>query len=221
MKILVIGANGKIGQRLLPLLREAGHEPRAMVRDQAQARRWRADNYDVMVGDLEDAFEHAFEGCDAAIFTAGSGPQTGGDKTILVDLWGAVRCVGAAERHGVSRFIMVSSRRADDPQAAPEGIRHYLVAKHFADREVIESALAWTIIRPGRLLDEDSDPGFRIDAPSEDDEQVVSRQGVAAALLRCVERPDTVGCIFEFYRGELSLDAALDAAVLQSRENPE
>lgn len=218
MKILVIGANGKIGQLLLPLLREAGHEPRAMVRDDAQARRWRADGYDVVVGDLEDAFEHAFEGCDAAIFTAGSGPQTGGDKTLLVDLWGAVRCIGAAERHNVTRFVMVSSRRADDPQAAPAKLRHYLVAKHFADRELADSALAWTIVRPGRLVDEEGDPGFTIEAPDDEDAQLVSRQGVAQCLLRCIERPDTVGCVFELYRGEAPLDTALDAALLACRE---
>lgn len=53
------------------------------------------------------------------------GPKTGKDKTIMVDLDGAVKTIEATKKAGVKRFVMVSSfdttRKAI--QEAPEIIR--------------------------------------------------------------------------------------------------
>jgi uncharacterized protein YbjT (DUF2867 family) len=46
------------------------------------------------------------------VFTAGSGGHTGFDKTLLIDLDGAVKTIEAAEQAGVDRFIMVSALQA-------------------------------------------------------------------------------------------------------------
>jgi NAD(P)H-dependent flavin oxidoreductase YrpB (nitropropane dioxygenase family) len=45
------------------------------------------------VADLEGDFENAYQGIDAVIFAAGSGGHTGADKTILIDLWGAIKAM--------------------------------------------------------------------------------------------------------------------------------
>jgi uncharacterized protein YbjT (DUF2867 family) len=155
MKVLIAGANGKIGRRLIPHLVADDIQVRAMVRDLSQ----KADletlgAHEVVEADLEGDCRQALEGQDAVIFTAGSGPHTGPEKTIDVDQNGAISLIDQAKELGVGRFIMVSSMRADDPASGPEKLRHYFAAKGKADDHLRASGLNYTIVRPGRLTEE-------------------------------------------------------------------
>lgn len=155
MKVLIAGANGKIGRRLIPHLVADNIQVRAMVRDLRQ----KADletlgAHEVVEADLEGDCRQALEGQDAVIFTAGSGPNTGPEKTIDVDQDGAISLIDQAKELGVGRFIMVSSMRADDPASGPEKLRHYFAAKGKADDHLRASGLNYTIVRPGRLTEE-------------------------------------------------------------------
>jgi len=71
MKVLVTGATGYIGGRLIPLLVEAGHEVRVLVRDRQriQGRDW-ADTVEVFEGDLlePDSLNGLGDGMDAAYY---------------------------------------------------------------------------------------------------------------------------------------------------------
>lgn len=207
MKTLVIGANGKIGRKLVARLGRDG-DVRAMVRDEMQREPLEALGAEVVVGDLEGEYEHALEGCGALVFTAGSGGHTGADKTLLVDLWGALKTIRACRAHGVGRYVMVSSREAGDPDRSPGKIRHYVVAKHVADDYLQRSDLDFTILRPGRLLDEPGTGRVRTDRPAEP-EQVIPRDDVAEALNLCLKSDRTIGRIFQLYRGNTPLAEAL------------
>ncbi len=81
MTMLVIGANGQIGKQFCELAQKAGTPIKAMIRSEEQAAWFKEQGIDTVVADLEGEFEHAFEGCDQVVFTAGSGPHTGPDKT--------------------------------------------------------------------------------------------------------------------------------------------
>ncbi|NGO91505.1 MAG: NAD(P)H-binding protein, partial [Halomonas sp.] len=89
MTTLVIGANGQIGQQFCALAKQAGTPVKAMIRHQEQAAWFEERGIPTVIADLEGELEHAFEGCDQVVFTAGSGPHTGPDKTLLIDLFGA------------------------------------------------------------------------------------------------------------------------------------
>lgn len=71
MKILVTGATGYIGGRLIPRLLEAGHAVRVFVRDvrRIEGRKW-FEKVEVAIGDLENREEisRAMNGVDAAYF---------------------------------------------------------------------------------------------------------------------------------------------------------
>jgi len=201
MKILIIGANGKIGRRLTERLANSGHAVRAMIRKKEQRDALEKLGAEVVIGDLEGEFAHALESCDALVFTAGSGGETGADKTILVDLWGAIKTIEACSKRRIKRFIMISSRNAGDPENSKPAILHYNVAKHIADDYLINSMLDYTILRPGRLTDEPGTGRIRTSRPSVE-EQSISRDDVAAVAQYCLEHDDTIGKIIELYQGD-------------------
>ena len=80
MRVVVAGANGQIGQHLVWLLAENGHEVRAMIRTENQAQLMRGLGGDPLVADLEGDISNSAEDCDAAVFTAGGGPGSGDAK---------------------------------------------------------------------------------------------------------------------------------------------
>ena len=151
MKVLLIGANGQIGKQVVNLLQESKeHTVRAMVRDNAQVAALKEKGVEAVVANLEGSVEEiakAAQGCDAVIFTAGSGGHTGPDKTLLVDLDGAVKSMEAAEKAGANRYIMVSAIQAQNRETwADSPIKPYMVAKHFADKALVASKLNYTIV---------------------------------------------------------------------------
>jgi uncharacterized protein YbjT (DUF2867 family) len=209
MKTLVIGAHGKIGRVLCSKLVSAGRPVRAMVRQEAQRSALEQRGAEVVLGDLEGAFEHALEGCDALVFTAGSGGHTGGDKTLLVDLWGALRTLRACEARGVRRYLMVSALRAHDPDAGRPALRHYLVAKKIADEYLERTALDYTIVRPGRLTDDPGKGRVQLGPPGSVSAGEIAREDVAEMLVACLAAPRTRRSCFDLVTGSTPIAEAL------------
>ena len=210
MTVAVIGANGGIGRRLLPRLDDAGHDPIGIVRSEDQFEGVQERGGEPRLGDLEGEFVTALEGSDAVVFTAGAGGSTGWDKTILVDLWGAERVIRACEARGIDRFVMISSRGADDPERRQGPIKPYIVAKHVADRTLQQSSLDETILRPTRLTDE-AGTG-RVAAYFEEDPETgdpIPRADVAQAVVECLNEDGTIGHAITLYGGETPITDAL------------
>lgn len=208
MKVLVIGANGKTGTRIVRILAGSEHEPVAMLRDRGQQAKFDAMNVRSVIGDLEYPIDGAMEGCEAVIFAAGSGGHTGKDKTVLVDHIGAIRAMVTAQVHGVRRFVMLSSLNADVNSQSP--IAHYHKAKAHADLHLQETDLAYTIVCPGRLTDE---PGTgRVNASYElFGRGHTARDNLAQALAACLDIPRTIGKRFALLDGDVPLSDALRA----------
>ena len=199
-KILTIGANGQIGRLFCTKAKAAGLENRAMVRSEEQREAFEAQGIQSVVGDLEGEFAHAFEGCTRVVFTAGSGGSTGGDKTLLVDLYGAIRSIEESEARGVEHFVMVSAMRAEKPLAAPPSLRHYMVAKLLADQRLLESSVRSTILRPGRLTDEAGSGRVRTTTAGEGVD--ISRENVADCVLEALRNPPTQDRVVDLLDGQ-------------------
>ncbi len=208
-KTLVIGANGQIGKLITHYLHKSDMPVRAMVRNRQNAQSLINLGVDVAEGNLEEDFESIFDGCDRVIFTAGSGGKTSAEQTLLVDLWGASKAIDIAATKKIQHFIMVSSRGADNPDNGPSAIKPYLVAKHFADNHLMHSTQSYTILRPGRLLDEKGTGLITTSAPIAPEAQVISRQDTAQAILYCLKNPSTIGKIYELYKGNKPISEAI------------
>jgi uncharacterized protein YbjT (DUF2867 family) len=213
MKVLVVGANGQIGRDLVQLLQDSSkHEARAMVRKEEQQEYFREIGVETVLASLEgsvDEIAQAAEGCDAIVFTAGSGGHTGLDKTLLIDLDGAVKTVEAAESSGIQRFIMVSAIQAHRRENWNEPIKPYFAAKHYADRALLQSQLNYTIIRPGGLVNEQ---GTGKIAAAEDLERgSIPREDVARVILHCFDEENTFKKSFDLVSGDSEIADALKA----------
>ena len=206
MKVLVIGAHGNTGKRVVKRLKESRHEALAMIRDTNQRAAFDELGVATVLADLEYPIDHAVVGCVAVIFAAGSGGHTGKDKTVLVDQIGAIRSMVTAQVHGAHRYVMLSSINAD--MNSQSKIAHYHKAKGHADHHLRESELDYTIICPGGLRD---DPGNGRVAVSADCHisGITTRDNLAAALVACLDIESTIGKTFSLLEGETPLEEAL------------
>ena len=208
-KTLLIGANGQVGKKIAALMTQNQLIVKAMIRSPEQAAYFEQHNIEAVIADLETDFEHAFTDCNQVIFTAGSGAQTGFDKTLLIDLWAAIKSIQYAEKHDYKRFVMISSRGAQNPDNGPERIKPYLVAKHAADNALRQSGLNYTILQPGRLLDEQGTGLVTTKRPTTAEQQVISRDDVALAATFCLDQDATFGETFELFKGDTPILKAL------------
>ena len=209
MRVLVAGANGQVGQQIVRLLAERGHQVRALIRDENQAQRLSELGGEPVVADLEGDVAHTVEGCDAVIFSAGGGPGSGAEKKETVDHQGAVKLIEAAQEHRARRYVMVSAMGAADPESGSEAMQPYLRAKAQADQALQESGLDYTIVRPGSLTDDPGtgivEVGFSLRRRGE-----IPREDTARVIVATLDREKTVGKTFEVISGDTPIEEALD-----------
>jgi uncharacterized protein YbjT (DUF2867 family) len=207
MDVVVAGGHGKIGLRLLRLLAERGHRARGLIRNPDHAADLEAAGAEPVLCDLEheDDVSDCIEGADAVVFAAGAGPGSGAERKKTMDLGGAVKLIAAAQANGIRRYVMVSSVGADRLEQASGPMRPYLEAKAEADRELRESGLDYTIVRPGGLTDEPGSGRVRVGGERGN----ISRDDVAATLLAVLPADHTIGRSFDLFGGETPIDEAL------------
>ncbi|MGP0689624.1 SDR family oxidoreductase [Priestia aryabhattai] len=217
MNVLVIGANGQIGQLLVRKLQESSkHHPIAMVRKEEQKEKLEKQGVKAVIGNLEgtiaDIATLAKE-AHAIVFTAGSGGHTGADKTMSVDLDGAIKSMKAAEQANIKRFVMVSgmgvNRLHDTVYLKGMGTSpsYYSIAKYYADAWLERSDLDYTIIRPAQLTNE-TETG-KIIVGEELEHKPTSRENVAATITASLEDDQTIGKAFDMTDGETPIEDAL------------
>jgi uncharacterized protein YbjT (DUF2867 family) len=211
MRVLVVGANGHTGRRILRLLRDGPHEPIAMVRDPAQLADFAEKGIATVVADLEEPLDPALEAsnAEALLFAAGSGSGTGPEKTLAVDRDGAIRSIAAMEATGLRRYVMLSALRAD-PGSEGSPISHYLRAKGIADEHLRRSDLHYTIVRPGRLTFDEGTGKVDL-APDPESGGSISREDVAAVMVASLDQERTVGKTFDLLEGSIPIADALSS----------
>ena len=118
-KILVTGATGYIGGRLIPLLLQRNDEVRCMVRDPERlvGRGW-TDQVDVAKADALDpeSLDEALSGIDTAYYLIHS--MRGGEDFEERDREAARNFSEACRRQGVRHIIYLGGLGSDDPNAS-------------------------------------------------------------------------------------------------------
>jgi len=223
-KVLVIGAHGQIGQILSKKLADSErYEPTAFIRKESQKSTFDKMNVGCLVGDLEDKvsnLSNQFSGFDCIIFAAGSGGSTGPEKTLAIDLDGAVRCMEAAEASGAKRFIMVSASHSDDREFWDDAeMKPYYIAKHYADEMLRHSELDYTILRPVQLTNDSGTSKIMASLRAGDVNKEITREDVAEVILKVIDMESSIGKSIELSSGSDSIENALQSILESSAVN--
>ena len=217
MRVAIVGGHGQIARQLHPLLVAAGHQPVALVRNESRRPELEAAGAEVRLLDIEQedavAFGRAFEGCRAVVFAAGGGPDGNKERKRTVDLEGSLKSIDGARQAGIRRFVQVSAIDVDQPVGADAADvwRAYVEAKRDADAALRDTELDWTIIRPGRLTDDD--PTGLVALGADVPRAAVPRGDVAAVLAAVLDRPETTGHQWNLVSGEDTIGHAIDRAL--------
>ncbi len=205
MKVLIIGAHGKVGQLLIGELQSRNIDFVAGLRSQEQIKAYNENNIETQYIDLTaslDDIKNSIEasGADVLVFSAGAG-GAGYDKTIEIDLDGAIKTMMVAEAIGIKRYIMVSSLFSDTRSKwEASGIRPYMIAKHYADDHLRGTNLDYTIIHPGALTDEDGTGKVKLLDTNESGS--IPRVDVAKSIALIIQTPSTIGKEYTFASGD-------------------
>jgi putative NADH-flavin reductase len=204
VKILVIGASGRVGREVLAQAVAAGHQVTAAVRDPAGvAAVPGVAAATVAVADVLDpaALTPLVTGQDAVISTLG--PRDRRPTTLCSD--GARSTVTAMRAAGVRRLLVVSvsggyiepadgwlTRRVAKPLVGSI-LRHNFADADAMETEVRGSGLDWTVVRPPRLTNGPATGTYRTGTAGVRRGYTIARADLAAALLRFATNPATIG----------------------------
>lgn len=214
-RTLILGANGGVGQHLVKKMHAQGEDFTAAVRKEDQQQALEAQGISATLIDLEtatiDDLKEAFLPYDQVIFSVGSGGSTGADKTIIVDLDGAVKAIKASEAANIEHFIMVSTydsrREAFD---ASGDLKPYTIAKHYADDYLRHSRLTATIMHPGALTNDQGTGKVNVaELFEQPDVRQIPREDVAAVLYEVATNTEHRGKEFQVLTGDNEISEAL------------
>lgn len=219
--VLVAGATGLTGRRVVAELRRRGFEARAGARDlkKAESLGLPETGAEVVLLDVLDAAQvaQAMQGAAAVVCATGFTPSLnlGKDNPAKVDRQGTVALVDAAVKSGtVKKFVLVSSlltnARAIGQQDNPNykflnAFGNILEEKLQAEKYLRASGLDYTIVRPGGLSDEPAsavgniivrgeDTLFGLD---DDPGRAISRDTVAEVCVEALIQPGASNRVVE------------------------
>jgi uncharacterized protein YbjT (DUF2867 family) len=215
MQVAIAGGHGKVARRLARRLVERGDEVRALIRNPDHAGDVRADGSEPVLCDLEqdtaDQVAAAIDGADAVVFAAGAGPGSGTERKWTMDRDGAIKLLNASRAANIERYVMISSLGAENPPDGDDTFSVYLRAKAEADRALMKSDRAWTVLRPGRLTDDPGTGRVRLDV--EPASGSISRDDVAGVLDAILHEPRSAFLILYAIAGQDPIEEALAAAL--------
>jgi uncharacterized protein YbjT (DUF2867 family) len=149
MKVLVTGATGYIGGRLVPRLLEAGLEVRCMTRDPARLGLdpWR-DQVEIVKADAldEEALAAALDGCDVAYYLI-HGMEASEDPYPERDRRAAENFRRAAETVGLQRIVYLGGLGSDDDE-----LSRHLRSRHEVGRIFAAGATPVTELRAAVII---------------------------------------------------------------------
>ena len=209
MKILVIGASGRVGSALVKQLLAANHQVIGTTRQDEKL--FSADNYSQLDLDItaeKDAIGQQIErDVDAVYFVAGSG----GRDILEVDLHGAIKTMQAVQDKGIKRYIMLSTVFSLDTskwnQPGIADIKEYYIGKHYADQWLVNNSnLDYTIVQAGALKERAGTGKIIINDDNVGENAI---EDVATTLVTVLNASNTIKKFFSIHNGETAIDEAI------------
>ena len=150
MKVLVTGATGFVGPKVVHALRARGADVRALVRRPERAARLEGLGAELAAGDITDpaSMRAALDGCTHVVHLVSILKGSPIDFERLMTQ-GTKDLVAAAKDAGVERFVLMSSLGTDE--TTKDAIPYYK-AKWAMEQAVAGSGLEYTTFRPSFIF---------------------------------------------------------------------
>jgi NADH dehydrogenase len=208
-RIFMTGGTGFVGTNIL---RALGDRPvRLLVRDYDEAARAAGPTIETVVGDVTkpDSLRGAMDRCEAVVHLVAIISEEGGATFDSVIRGGTVNVLREAQRAGVRRLLHMSALGTrNDPRFG------YFEAKWQAEQAVEQSGIPWTIFRPSIIFGPGDGfisllatlvktaPVIPVVGAGRSLFQPIAVEEVAAAFVRALDDPATVGHIYELGGGK-------------------
>lgn len=194
MKIVIFGANGRVGKLVVHEALKRGHDVTAVVYSAPED--MFGDGVRTVKADIHDRNQvlHAISGNDAVISTLGSW----GTKTQDILSSGMKNIIPSMENANITRIISLTGADArvsgDKPSLSSrvmESIFRVIASKVFSDGEkhirlLVRSDLEWTVIRSPKMSDGKA-TDYTLSTVSANAWDTVSRRTIANAMLDVLE----------------------------------
>ena len=196
--ILVTGATGFVGRRVVEALISGGNSVRALVRSEAAASVLPRDGVESVHGDVLDpeSLRAACQGVEAVLHLSAVIREKRSQTFQGVNYRGTKNVVDAAEAAGVERLVYASTIGATDETGLP-----YLRSRWLAEREVARSAISHTTLRFSVGFG-DGDQFFNVLAAQVRLLPVVPVAGDGKAKFQPIAVEDVARCLIAAYRNQ-------------------
>jgi uncharacterized protein YbjT (DUF2867 family) len=150
LPVLVVGATGALGSKVVDELLGRGKNVRALVRPASDAGPLERRGVEIARGDMldVDSLVAAMNGADAVITTA-AGYTRGGKNANDIDTIGNANLAEAAHRTGIRRFVLTSILTSDQTPDVP-----HFWHKKLAEDKLDQLGVPFVALRPGAFLDQ-------------------------------------------------------------------
>lgn len=217
--VFVVGAHGRVGSQVVKKLIANDHNVMAGTREINKIpkdKRIQPVAFNFVKEDIND-LARKMHGADAVIFTAGSLHHL-----LRIDAFGAVKVMLAAQQAHITRFVMLSTAFAlepdhwDDPgflrseENGESDLTDFNIAKFFADNYLISNTrLVYTILQPGFLTDDPATGKITTHVDVTGVNNINPIGDVAAVLATIVDTPNTINKVIKMITGEMPIAQAL------------
>ena len=207
MKILVLGATGRTGKRIIEAALKRGHKISAIARDPEKLKTYPIEITGGTPYDYETV-EKAVSGCEAVINTLNVSRKSDNPWAPLrapkdMISKSAANVIKAMEASGMKRFVALSTIGAGRSWKTSPGILKFVVSisklryafkDHGRQEEILEnSSLDYTICRAPMLTDEMHDRGAIATPEGEKPaNKVLSRSSAAEFFLDIIEKKELI-----------------------------
>ncbi len=203
--VLVAGATGGTGSELVKELLAAGYRVRAFVRDADKARASFGDAVEYAVGDVREraTIDVALQDVDALISAIGAGRADPSNGPEFVDYGGVRNLAEAAAEGGLRQVVLVSSMGVTHEDHFLNKMFNNVLKWKFKGEEALRtSGVAYTIVRPGGLVNEPGGQKSIVFAQGDNETGMIPRADVARVCVAALGSPEAVNKTFEINSGK-------------------
>lgn len=206
MKVIVIGANGDVGELVIRKLADRKHEALAVAANENQMEDLiKMGAVQAIVYDVEKLIPY-LQASDAVIYLTGVNPKKHTGKTVMVDHQSISDIIQLAQKSNVRRFVMMSAVKAEESETDPS---RKIAAKDLPEDMLKAADLVYTVVRIGQLTDNPGNGTITLSEKIHDRKAEIPREDAAEVLVESLNREAVFHSTIEAASGDTPISEAL------------